>query len=209
MQQQRAKEGMGQTLFSAQALQMEVGEEDMLLEHQMEPEGPEVAAAGLEEDLLYQEDLPEDLLLRQILVAQLDMDLRVDKVQTLGVVLAAEERVLLELTKQELGLELMVELEDQITYLVHLFHILLEVEEDLGGRRDLLPEERLEILAEGMVEMARQTMLTQLEFPRVEEGVYLLHQIEVVVEEVAVEIMLEEEMDEAATEVAELWLSAI
>jgi len=154
-------------------------------------------------------DLPEDLLLRQILVAQLDMDLRVDKVQTLGVVLAAGERVLLELTKQELGLELMVELEDQITYLVHLFHILLEVEEDLGGRRDLLPEERLEILAEGMVEMARQTMLTQLEFPRVEEGVYLLHQIEVVVGEVAVEIMLEEEMDEAATEVAELWLSAI
>jgi hypothetical protein len=153
--------------------------------------------------------LLEDLLLKEVLVGQLDMGLRADKVQTLEVVLVVEEQVLLELTKQELGLELMVELEDQTIHLDHLFHIALEVVVDLGGHLDLLLEELLVIQAAGMVEMDQQTMLTQLEFPLVEEGVWQHHLIEVEEEVEAEEIMLEEEMDEAAMEVAELWLSAI
>ena len=209
MQQQRAKEEMGQTLFSAQALQMEVEVEDMLLEHQMELEDLVVLVVEQAEDLVQQEDLLEDLLLKEVLVGQLDMGLRVDKVQTLEVVLVVEEQVLLELTKQELGLELMVELEDQTIYLDHLVHIALEVVVDLGGRLGLLLEELLVIQAVGMVEMVQQTMLMQLEFHLAEEEVYLLHQIEVVEVEEVVEIMLEEEMDEAVTEVAELWLSVI
>jgi hypothetical protein len=52
VQQQRAKEGMGQTLFSAQALQMEVEAEDMLLEHQMELEDLVVLVVEQAEDLL-------------------------------------------------------------------------------------------------------------------------------------------------------------
>lgn len=151
----------------------------------------------------------EDLPLKEVLAGQLDMGLRGDKAKTQEVGLVAEEQELLELTKLELGLELMAVLEDQTAYLVHLFHIVLEVEVVLGGLQGLLLEELLEILAEGMVEMVQQTMLTQLGLLQAEEGGWLRHLIEVVEEEAAEEIMQEEEMDEVATEVAELWLSAI
>jgi hypothetical protein len=150
-----------------------------------------------------------DLLLKEVLVGQLDMGLRVDKVQTLEAALVVEEQERREQIKQEQPQAQQEEAAGQITFLDLLFYMQQAEVEDLT----LLvfrQAQLLEIQVVVMVEMHQQTMLKQLEFPLAEEEELLLHPIEVVEEVEEVDIMLGAcQLETEATEVAELWLSAI
>jgi hypothetical protein len=137
------------------------------------------------------------------------MGLRVDKAQIQEVELVAEEQERKEQIKQEQLQAQQEEAEDQITFLDLLFYMQQAEAEDLtllGFRQEQL----LEIRVVEMVETHQQTMLTQLEFLQVEEGVWQHHLIEAEEEVVAEDTMLEDcQLAMVGTEVAELWLSAI
>jgi hypothetical protein len=111
-----------------------------------------------------------DLLLKEVLVVQLDMGLRADKAQTLEEVLGVEEQERREQIKQEQPQAQQGEAAGQITFLDLLFYMQQAEVEDLTllGFRQAQP---LEIQVVVMVEMHQQTMLTQLESLQEEEGV--------------------------------------
>jgi len=120
-----------------------------------------------------------------------------------------EEQERREQIKQEQPQAQQEEAAGQITFLDLLFYMQQAEVEDLT----LLvfrQAQLLEIQVVVMVEMHQQTMLKQLEFPLAEEEELLLHPIEVGEEVEAGVIMLEAcQLEMVATEVAELWLSAI